>query len=164
MITGLKANLATFKGTGGVKSIMNGPGQMETVGTDSVRTGFSARPTLGLIQQSPGGYVMEGLLPLQTFLCIHLLSVLRPTELSWLLRTLGLHLVLSVSKAEMGLVRQDGNSSCCSFGAVPHPALAERVDKTYVLWPVLLPLLFPLPFHYVSLVLTGTITPAPATT
>ena len=138
---------------------------METVGIDSVRSGFSARPTLDLIQQSPGGYIMEGLLPLETFLSIHLLSVLSPTELSWLLRTLGLHLALGgASKTEMGLVRQDGNSSCCSPGAVPHPALPEHADKTYVLWSILLPLLFPLPFHYISMVLTGTTTPTPATT
>lgn len=135
---------------------------METVATDSFRSGFSATPTLGLIQQSPGGYIIGGLLPLETFLSIPLLSVLSPTDLSWLLGTLGLHLALSgVSKAESGLVRQDGNSSYCSLGAVPHPALAERVDKTYMLWPIRPPpLLFPLPFHYISMVLSGTVIPA----
>lgn len=161
MIT--KQTLPTFKGTGGVKSIMNGPGWMERVGIDSVRSGFSARPTLGLIQQSPSGYIMEGLLPLQTFLSIHLLSVLSLTGLSWLLGTLSLHLALDggVSKAEMG---QDGNSSCCSLGAVPHAALDKHADKIYVIWLILLPLLFPLPFHYISVGLTGTITSALATT
>lgn len=95
VITGLRANLATFKGTGGVKSIMNGPGQMETIDTDSVMRCFSARPTLDPIQQSPGGYVTGGVLPLP-----------------WLLQTLGFRLTLGgVSKAETGLVRQDGNSS-----------------------------------------------------
>lgn len=79
---------------------------METFGMGSFRSGFSARPTLGLIQQSPGGYITGGLLPLQTFLSIPLLSVLSPTELPWLLQTLGLHLALGgVSKAETGLLR-----------------------------------------------------------
>lgn len=138
---------------------------METVGIDSFKSGFSARPTLHLIQQSPGGYVMGGLLYLQSFLSIPVISLLSHTDLSWLLWTLDFHLALGgVSKAEMGLVRQDGNSSCCSPGTVPHSALAEHVDKTYVLWLILLPLLFPLPFHYISVVLTGAITSAPATT
>ena len=98
---------------------------METVGTESARSGFSEKPTLGLIQQSPCGYVTEGLLPSQTFLSVRLLLALSPTEISWLLRTLGLHLILSgVRKAEMGLVRQDRISSRCSPGAVPQSSLS----------------------------------------
>lgn len=53
------------------------------------------------------------------------------------------------STKQRNLVRQTKNKSCWSLGAVPHPSLAEHMDKTYVLWPILLPLLFPLPFHYI---------------
>lgn len=106
-------------------------------------------PTLGLIQQSSGGNNMGGLLTLQSFLSIPLLSVLSPNELSWFLWTLGLHLAPSgISKAEK-FGRQDENKSCWSLGPMPHPSLAECMDKTYVFRPILLPVLFPLPFHYI---------------
>lgn len=55
-----------------------------------------------------------------------------------------------VSKVELSSVRWDGNSSCCSLGAVPHQALREHVDETCMLRPILLPLLFLLPIHYIS--------------
>lgn len=53
------------------------------------------------------------------------------------------------SAKQRSLVRQDENKSCWSLGPVPHPSLAEHMDKTYVFWPILLPVLFPLPFHYI---------------
>lgn len=68
-----------------------------------------------------------------------------------------------VSKVEVSSVRWDGNSSCCSLGAVPHQALREHVDETCMLRPILLPLLFLLPIHYISFFFfPGTVTLAAA--